>query len=152
MKKYLSRIAILLILSIALSTLVFAVYKPTEKNIVSNDTIETPTNENITTFHDDRYDLPLTTWSGGTIKFEHRMETTSKRPYYKVWIRNSGSRTMYVDIGDSKDNAIEAGQTKSLYGKSDIWSRNQDIIVTCKDGYSLYGQIAIKISDVSLEQ
>ena len=152
MKKYLSSAAMLLALSLTLSSPAFAVYNPTEKNTVSDYAVETPIDENITPFSDDRYDLPLTTWNCGTIKFEHTMETTSNRPYYKVWVRNSGSYTMYVDIGNSKNNAVKAGETKEFYGKSGIFSRNQDIIVTCKDGYSLYGQIAIKISDTSLEK
>ncbi len=143
MKKYLSIATILLILSFTLSITVFAFYNPTEKNTVSN--------ENTTNTSDIRCDLPLTTWSGGTIQFEHKMETSSKRPYYKVYVYNSGSNTMYVDIGDSKNNIVKAGETNSFYGKSNIFSRNQDIIVNCEDGYSLYGEIEIKISDTSLE-
>lgn len=142
MKKYLSIATILLILSFTLSITVFAFYNPTEKNTVSN--------ENTTNTSDIRCDLPLTTWSGGTIQFEHKMETSSKRPYYKVYVYNSGSNTMYVDIGDSKNNIVKAGETNSFYGKSNIFSRNQDIIVNCEDGYSLYGEIEIKISDTSL--
>lgn len=126
-----------------MSITVFAFYNPTEKNTVSN--------ENTTNTSDIRCDLPLTTWSGGTIQFEHKMETSSKRPYYKVYVYNSGSNTMYVDIGDSKNNIVKAGETNSFYGKSNIFSRNQDIIVNCEDGYSLYGEIEIKISDTSLE-
>ncbi len=143
MKKYLSIATILLILSFTLSITVFAFYNPTEKNTVSN--------ENITNTSDIRCDLPLTTWSGGTIQFKHKMETSSKRPYYKVCVYNSGSNTMYVDIGDSKNNIVKAGETNSFYGKSNIFSRNQDIIINCEDGYSLYGEIEIKISDTSLE-
>lgn len=143
MKKYLSIATILLILSFTLYITVFAFYNPTEKNTVSN--------ENTTNTSDIRCDLPLTTWSGGTIQFEHKMETSSKRPYYKVYVYNSGSNTMYVDIGDSKNNIVKAGETNSFYGKSNIFSRNQDIIVNCEDGYSLYGEIEIKISDTSLE-
>lgn len=126
-----------------MSITVFAFYNPTEKNTVSN--------ENTTNTSDIRCDLPLTTWSGGTIQFEHKMETSSKRPYYKVYVYNSDSNTMYVDIGDSKNNIVKAGETNSFYGKSNIFSRNQDIIVNCEDGYSLYGEIEIKISDTSLE-
>lgn len=59
MKKYLSIATILLILSFTLSITVFAFYNPTEKNTVSN--------ENTTNTSDIRCDLPLTTWSGGTI-------------------------------------------------------------------------------------
>ena len=143
MKKYLSIATILLILSFTLSITVFAFYNPTEKNTVSN--------ENTTNTSDIRCDLPLTTWSGGTIQFEHKIETRSKRPYYKVYVYNSDSNTMYVDIGDSKNNIVKAGETNSFYGKSNIFSRNQDIIVNCEDGYSLYGEIEIKISDTSLE-
>ena len=143
MKKYLSIATILLILSFTLSITVFAFYNPTEKNTVSN--------ENTTNTSDIRCDLPLTTWSGGTIQFEHKIETSSKRPYYKVYVYNSDSNTMYVDIGDSKNNIVKAGETNSFYGKSNIFSRNQDIIVNCEDGYSLYGEIEIKISDTSLE-
>lgn len=143
MKKYLSIATILLILSFTLSITVFAFYNPTEKNTVSN--------QNTTNTSDIRCDLPLTTWSGGTIQFEHKMETSSKRPYYKVCVYNSGSNNMYIDIGDSKNNIVKAGETNSFYGKSNIFSRNQDIIINCEDGYSLYGEIEIKISDTSLE-
>ena len=58
---------------------------------------------------------------------------------------------MYVDIGDSKNNVLKAGQTKSFYGTNGVFSHNQAIIVTCENGYSLYGKIAIKTSDTSLE-
>lgn len=142
----LSSTAMLLALSLALSAPTSSVYHLTKENIIFNDTVE-----NSSSFTEDCYDLPLTTWNGGTIKFEHTMKTSSTCPYYKVWVRNSGSHTMYVDIGDSKNNVVKSGQTNSFYGNSSVFSHNQDIIVTCENGYSLYGKIAIKTSDTSLE-
>ena len=135
----------LLALLLALSAPASSVYHVTKENMIFNDTVKD--NASIS---DDGNDLPLTTWSGGTIKFEHTMKTSSECPYYKVWVRNSGSHTMYVDIGDSKNNVLKAGQTKSLYGTNGVFSHNQAIIVTCENGYSLYGKIAIKTSDTSL--
>lgn len=114
--------------------------------MIFNDSVE-----DNSSFRDNGYNLPLTTWSGGTIKFEHTMKTSSECPYYKVWVRNSGLHTMYVDIGDRKNNILKAGQTKSFYGTNSVFFHNQDIIVTCENGYSLYGKIAIKTSDSSLE-
>ena len=134
----------------AISVMAVSAYNKAEKNTVSDNMIGITVCENKTPFSDDRLDLPITTWNGGTIKFEHKMETTSNRPYYEVWVCNSGSHTMYVDIGGSTNNIVKAGETKSFYGKTGIFSRNQDIIVTCKDGYELYGQISIKISNDSL--
>lgn len=138
--------AMLLALLLALSAPASSVYHLTKENVIFNDTLE-----NNSSFRDDGYDLPLITWNGGTIKFEHTMKTSSEYPYYKVWVRNSGSHTMYVDIGDSKNNVVTPGQTKSFYGMNGVFSHNQDIIVTCENGYSLYGKIAIKTSDTSLE-
>lgn len=138
--------AMLLALLLALSAPASSVYHLTKENVIFNDTLE-----NNSSFRDDGYDLPLITWNGGTIKFEHTMKTSSEYPYYKVWVRNSGSHTMYVDIGDSKNNVLKAGQTKSFYGTNGVFYHNQDVIVTCENGYSLYGKIAIKTNNTSLE-
>jgi len=69
-------------------------------------------------------------------------------PWYKVWIRNTGSHDMKVDIGDKvSSETIKAGQTKSYIFKTGVLSRKVTVSIWGALGYDIEGEIAIKTAE-----